>query len=441
MSIFVFLGPSLDLRTARETCDAQFLPPAKMGDIFRLCEHHRPTAIGLIDGLFERIPAIWHKEILYAMSLGIPVYGGSSMGALRAAELHAFGMRGVGRIFQAYADGELDDDDEVALVHGPAENNFASQSEALVNIRFGLDAAQAAQVIHRDTAQGCLRLARGLFYPERSWPAVYALARAASFPESQIVALQRYVEVHRPNQKRDDALATLRQIAADTARGVGPALLPFHFESTSAWEALRAECRQAGTGPGSVRFDLLRNHARVFSQVSLPAGDLALLIDLVEAEAARRQIPLPDSHTMIAQFFARRDLATPSSQQDWCAANDVGADDLAELARCDFLLDALGSRQAPRLGRRLVDALKLTGDYPATRDHVQAKWRALDEHHAHSLRQADIGTPDEIDRWYAARTGARRAGSGARLGFSTQREFLDELNFEYFYTRLGNVQE
>ena len=30
-------------------------------------------------------------------------------------------MRGVGRIFEAYRDGELTDDDEVALIHGPPE--------------------------------------------------------------------------------------------------------------------------------------------------------------------------------------------------------------------------------------------------------------------------------------------------------------------------------
>lgn len=40
---------------------------------------------------------------------------------LRAAELHSFGMEGVGRILESYRDGILTDDDEVALVHGPAD--------------------------------------------------------------------------------------------------------------------------------------------------------------------------------------------------------------------------------------------------------------------------------------------------------------------------------
>ena len=52
------------------------------------------------------------------MSQGIHVFGSASMGALRA-ELCPFGMVGVGRIFEAYRDGELEDDDEVAVIHGP----------------------------------------------------------------------------------------------------------------------------------------------------------------------------------------------------------------------------------------------------------------------------------------------------------------------------------
>ena len=58
------------------------------------------------------------------------------MGALRAAELHAFGMRGVGRIFEAFRDGELEDDDEVAVVHGPAEpGTFRSPNRWSIFVR------------------------------------------------------------------------------------------------------------------------------------------------------------------------------------------------------------------------------------------------------------------------------------------------------------------
>ena len=120
--------------------DAQYLPPAGNGDVLRAALR-RPRAIALVDGVFERVPAVWHKEILFALSEGIHVYGASSMGALRAAELDRFGMRGVGEVYRAYADGTLEDDDEVAVAHGDADHGFAAVSDAMVDVRATLDAA------------------------------------------------------------------------------------------------------------------------------------------------------------------------------------------------------------------------------------------------------------------------------------------------------------
>ncbi|OYW12122.1 MAG: hypothetical protein B7X34_02220, partial [Acidobacteriia bacterium 12-62-4] len=76
-------------------------------------------------GYFEQRLSVWHKEILWAMEAGIAVYGASSMGALRAAELAAYGMRGVGAIFEKFHSGEWLDDDEVAVSHATAEFDFA----------------------------------------------------------------------------------------------------------------------------------------------------------------------------------------------------------------------------------------------------------------------------------------------------------------------------
>ncbi len=54
----------------------------------------------LIDGYFHQVPSVQHKEILYALHQGLAVFGCSSMGALRAAELADFGMVGIGRVFR-----------------------------------------------------------------------------------------------------------------------------------------------------------------------------------------------------------------------------------------------------------------------------------------------------------------------------------------------------
>src|SRR5437867_11228242 len=137
MSVYVFTGPTLSAEEARTVLDAVYLPPVSQGDVYRV-SFRRPTAIGIIDGYFERIPAVWHKEILWAMSHGIHVFGSASMGALRAAELESFGMEGVGSIFEAYRTGAWGDDDEVAVAQAPAELGCRALSDAMVDSRHTL---------------------------------------------------------------------------------------------------------------------------------------------------------------------------------------------------------------------------------------------------------------------------------------------------------------
>ena len=149
MSLFVFLGPTLPLAEARAVLDATYLPPVSQGDVYR-ASLERPSAIGIIDGYFERVPAVWHKEILWAMSQGIHVFGAASTGALRAAELAPYGMVGVGAIFEAFRTGVLEDDDEVAVVHGAEDTGYRSLSEAMVNVRATLGHAEAAGLIPRE---------------------------------------------------------------------------------------------------------------------------------------------------------------------------------------------------------------------------------------------------------------------------------------------------
>src|SRR5262249_14206566 len=150
----------------------------------------KPGAIAIIDGIFETVPAVWHKEILYAMAQGVPVYGASSMGALRAAELHAFGMIGVGQIFAAYRAGVLEDDDEVAVAHASAEHDFFAHSDPMVNIREGLRQASARGLLSTASAATLLDYAKGRFYPDRRWSDLWKAGRDLGVPEAELEALR-----------------------------------------------------------------------------------------------------------------------------------------------------------------------------------------------------------------------------------------------------------
>ena len=150
MNVLVFVGPTLPPVQARYELEATYRPPVAQGDVYRATQS-QPDAIVLIDGEFDHVPAVWHKEILWAMTQGIHVYGASSMGALRAAELCGLGMEGVGKIFEAYRDGTLEDDDEVAVAHRPMAVNYQPTSEAMVNIRYTLDKARRDSIISEHT--------------------------------------------------------------------------------------------------------------------------------------------------------------------------------------------------------------------------------------------------------------------------------------------------
>jgi hypothetical protein len=235
MSTYVFLGPTLPVEQARSILgEAVYLPPVSMGDVYALLANG-PRWIALIDGLFERTPAVWHKEILYALAQGVRVLGSSSMGALRAAELHPFGMEGVGRIFEAYRDGLLEDDDEVALVHAPAEFGWQPLSEAMVNLREGLRRAERRGLITARTQRALLETAKRTFYPERSWPGLLRAGARLGLPVGELDGLRDFVLRERPDQKREDAVELLQHLARERGQVRETPEPNFCFESTSAW--------------------------------------------------------------------------------------------------------------------------------------------------------------------------------------------------------------
>lgn len=236
--VHVFTGPTLAPADACHELDAIYRPPAAQGDVYRAAVDD-PWAIGLIDGYFESVPAVWHKEILWSLTRGIRVYGSASMGALRAAELHRFGMIGVGAVFDWFRDGVLEDDDEVAVTHGPEDMGFRRLSEAMVNIRATLRAAESVGVLTAANRLVFERLAKDLYYPERSYEAIWMAARAAGIPEEEITTLRRWLPEGRVDQKRADALAMLRRIGADRdGQGSMPGPVGFEFEHTVFWEAV-----------------------------------------------------------------------------------------------------------------------------------------------------------------------------------------------------------
>ncbi|MEW2274867.1 TfuA-like protein [Streptomyces griseofuscus] len=171
MTVHIFAGPTLGHdEVRRHLPDAVVHPPIRHGDLLRL-RLGTGDIVLIIDGLFHQQPPVRHKEILDAMADGAIVVGASSMGALRAAEMHQYGMIGIGRIFEMYRDEVIDADDEVAVVHTPPPD-WRMVSEALVNIRHGAAVCADRGIISAADAERLVEVARAMPYPERQWQSI-----------------------------------------------------------------------------------------------------------------------------------------------------------------------------------------------------------------------------------------------------------------------------
>ncbi|HWK44624.1 MAG TPA: TfuA-like protein [Stellaceae bacterium] len=381
MTTVVFLGPTLPLDEARRLLDATYLPPARQGDIYRAARDLRPVVIGLVDGTFRETPAVWHREILWALASGIHVFGASSMGALRAAELAPFGMRGVGTVFEAYRNGvfppyppPFDADDEVAVTHGPAESRYIRLSEALVDIRDALARAAEAGAISLPMRDSLLRLAKQTFYPNRVWR---SLLRAANglVDTAELDRLAGWLRDHPVSRKRLDAEAMLIEIGRFLETSPAPFVPGFRFENTSVWARF-----QQAADRGLDR--LTEREAAALAEVRLnPPEWQALRRRAVLRRAALAdpltELPPPasvpdDLRTALHRLQRRLGFATRAQLDAWMRDHGFDPTGFARFVADEARLDALASGLCG-IEREILDQLRLSGAFPAFAERGLAK--------------------------------------------------------------------
>lgn len=210
----VFIGPSVpDAAAIASGTGLRLHPPVAAGDLLRL-----PLAegdiVGIVDGYFHQVRSVRHKEILSLLARGIVVLGAASIGALRAAELERFGMRGVGEIFADYRDGRLEADDEVALMHGSAESGYFPMSEPLVNIRATLALAEHGQICDSGTASRIVSELAARPFHQRSYAEVVLAARMIGLDAVDADRLGAFCAANGVNRKRGDALKLMTLVSS-----------------------------------------------------------------------------------------------------------------------------------------------------------------------------------------------------------------------------------
>ncbi|MBZ5568254.1 MAG: hypothetical protein LAN64_10445 [Acidobacteriia bacterium] len=448
MSVYVFTGPSLPPEQAREYLDAVFLPPVSQGDVYRAARK-QPCAIGIIDGYFERVPSVWHKEILWAMKNGIHVFGSASMGALRAVELEAFGMEGVGAVYEAFRSGELEDDDEVAVRHGPPDTGYRLASEAMVNIRITLKKAQATGAISAASLEALLRIAKALFYPERCYPEVLRQAHLHGLPAAELCALEQWLPTGQVDQKREDARAMLAIMQQRIAAGLTPKRVSYPVENTHIWHVASSMpgALESAKGGSTVLPTTLREEMQIEASYRRVAQG-ALVRFLAATEASRQNILLSAEQLQETgdRWRDKRDLADLKRFQRWLTEHDLTIETFSRMLKEEALLQLTKSWGVPDVDSRIVDELLMTGEYDRLAARAGDKERALESVGLQNPSLSEVGVPwDDLCRWYfEERLGQPVPGDVTR--YARECGFEDEMSLrravlrEYCYLTNQSVE-
>lgn len=451
MTIHVFVGPTLRVDQAREILpDAVFLPPVSQGDVLRSTAR-RPSSIGIIDGRFHDVPAVWHKEIMWALSRGVAVYGSASMGALRAAELAPFGMRGVGAIYHAFRGGELNDDDEVAVAHADAASGYQPTNEAMVSIRATLAYAVTEQVVSAATASVLERLAKQTYYVGRSYGQMLLDGQEAGLSVGELTALRAWLPAHRINQKALDAQEMLR-VMADEAE-TPPAPVAFKFEHTSFFEQSRqtaGELSEAGTatdsattGPVQVNMLEIMDELRLDPARYRSVWERAALRAVVDAASATP----PDDIAKAAAVFRRsRGLTGTEETRAWLEHNDLSLDHFGTLVGIEQKVRTAIDEVGEMMPLAMMDMLRIDGDYGPFVRLILAKREFLADH---GLDRPVVATDEQTTArqldWYFTQIGQPVPDSldthWHPLGFADRRDFLRAVRREYHYRTLADFTE
>ncbi|MEH1031221.1 TfuA-like protein [Micromonospora profundi] len=373
MTDVVFIGPSLPAdEVARLLPDAVVLPPVAHGDLLRL-DVGPGDRVLVVDGFFLQHPPVRHREILDLLDSGVTVAGAASMGALRAAELWPFGMRGVGEVFQLYRDGVVTGDDEVAVVHGPAEEGHRTLSEPLVNIRVALRRAVADGVLSDAEAALLLDLGRELPFRRRSYR---ALERTA--PPEAAPVVDRFLTWHRrdPSDAKGADARLLLSMAADNAPELCPAhdgdqpIDNLHTRFMDSWRSRFAGASVGGQWVSdrevAAALMLLHPETPTWHRRSVLAG--LADVDIADPTAEER------AHEVARQ---RGLTAAASHGWDWLTDRERGLDDREAVLR--MLVRAFGTTPYRSLALWMVAAPLRTPALLAAARHVAATAASLNE--------------------------------------------------------------
>lgn len=438
--IVLFLGPSASKAEIEHIVHAEIWPPAAQGDVFRAVERGA-HAIGVVDGYFNSTPAVWHKEIAWALSRGIPVFGAASMGALRAAELAPLGMRGIGWVYESFASGELEDDDEVAILHAPASLGFVAFSEAMVNVRCTLARAEAEDVLPAPEVCAIERVAKTLFYADRQWSNIMDVASAELSPE-RIDAFACWLPEGRVDIKRADAITLARTMhaelgaAAEASSAVPPPMAGAPFEPTALVENAR---RSACSGASGVEcaFSPVVDEMRLHDPEWRSREERALLEALALERAAKNRLTLDEASLLaaVARFRDANGLQNEAEVAVWLASRGLSEQHALELLAREARVAQAAGELRSLANRLLLDRMPLHECYEQLAARAAEKQQILKQCSERGIVPSSTFDDWEVLDWYRASNGPSCVSDVPTA------DFIRVLRREYDYVTLRDAEK
>ena len=289
--VVVYTGPTLAADAVNAVLpEAQVLAPLARGDLLAGNWSAGDTAV-IIDGYFREQRSVGHKEVLWLLSQGVRVIGAASMGALRAAELSPYGMQGVGVVYDMYATNEIDGDDEVGVLHGPAAMGYPPQTVALVSLRYGCREGAAAGLIEETAGRRIVEAAKALPFTHRTWQEI--ASKLGEQDQDSLVVLKEKIGSGEWDLKRLDALSALRAASTpDADLAQTPVIEPAALTGISHnWLLARQSLQEYGPGKWMSDLDVL-DAARLFDD-EYPQLHEAALSTLLEGLAQDSGVTVP----------------------------------------------------------------------------------------------------------------------------------------------------
>lgn len=370
MRILVFSGPTLSQAEGKRILDAIYLPPLKQAEFLSAIERHEPDIMAIIDSYKGMHSSVWQNEVLYALDMGIKVYGAGDTGAIRAAELAHKGMIGVGRIYEMYKDRKIIDEDETVCLFGPKEREYLRLSEPMINLRETFKSALSKKVVNERQYQVLIDIAKALHWRNRSLDNILYEAEEAGVPMDVLARLKVVFNTDYQDIMKEDALKML-YIIRDLPEGNAhycrnSPVIPDGNLLNVVYDRDRiVEHDGVNLSLEAIARHAILNHSKA-EEINFHAMNRGLVVfmaGILKVEATEEDVTEEHDH-----FRKGHGLERQEDFDKWLMANDMSVDDFEELVRQLALCRKLRRWFLIRLRykrntRLFLDELRLRGEY------------------------------------------------------------------------------